>query len=372
MSFAATLLQAPTGSGKITDAVVSNNGQKVLLSTHNGYTSSVYSLDVNTGVYSLVAKDISASSSASSNVLKLAQSNDGNTVAYSHLRNGVPQIEVYNILTGEHWLASSNNSNQEAKIGVNSDFSISPDGRYVAFSSSSAELDTRDHNLAQDVYLKDLQTGKLNRISVTSTGQDATRESYTPSFSADGKSVLYRTFASNLTDDLNTSTLGALLKWDLSSKQNSTISSALDLDHAYWSPYGHVAAVNDNVVWPTGYGLVGRNGTASSVYYNQSSPYIKTPVGYNDGIYLNGVTNDGNYAFITSNKWDLIAHKAEIGSDVYRVNLQTYDIEMLTDNSNRSSSSSGVIAPSVSGDGQHMLVKTTSGPLQAMPLSMSS
>jgi len=47
---------------------------------------------------------------------------------------------------------------------------ISTDGRYVAFTSGSTNLVENDANGQTDVFVKDLQTGTVTLVSVTSTG----------------------------------------------------------------------------------------------------------------------------------------------------------------------------------------------------------
>ncbi len=82
--------------------------------------------------------------------------------------------------------------------------SISGDGRYVAFWSTATNLVPGDTNGFDDVFLHDRNTGQTTRISVNSTGIQANSHSYDPSVSADGRYVAFRSFASDLvTGDTN-------------------------------------------------------------------------------------------------------------------------------------------------------------------------
>jgi Tol biopolymer transport system component len=58
---------------------------------------------------------------------------------------------------------------------------ISPDGRYVAFESSSSNLVGGDTNGVQDVFLRDLRTGVTRLASVPAQGAVADDHSYRPS-----------------------------------------------------------------------------------------------------------------------------------------------------------------------------------------------
>ena len=76
--------------------------------------------------------------------------------------------------------------------------SISPDGRYVTFSSQASNLVSGDTNATQDVFLRDRTAGTTTRLSVTSAGAQSTGSSNDPRISADGRYVAFSSFASNL------------------------------------------------------------------------------------------------------------------------------------------------------------------------------
>ncbi len=85
--------------------------------------------------------------------------------------------------------------------------SISTNGRYVAFYSFASNLVTGDTNQTADVFVRDMQTGVTELVSVASGGTPANGLSVEPSISADGRYVAFRSFASNLvTGNTNTGT----------------------------------------------------------------------------------------------------------------------------------------------------------------------
>ena len=75
--------------------------------------------------------------------------------------------------------------------------SFSADGRYVVFSSYASNLAGPD-SLGSDVFRKDLQTGAILRVSLTSGGQAPNGESSQPIVSADGRYVVFTSTADNL------------------------------------------------------------------------------------------------------------------------------------------------------------------------------
>src|SRR3954451_1628681 len=75
---------------------------------------------------------------------------------------------------------------------------ISADGRYVAFHSDASNLVPGDTNGADDVFVKDRQTGATTRVSVNTAGAEADGGSYTPAMSADGRLVAFLSDATNI------------------------------------------------------------------------------------------------------------------------------------------------------------------------------
>jgi Tol biopolymer transport system component len=82
--------------------------------------------------------------------------------------------------------------------------SISSDGRYVAFTSAATTLVPVDGNGAWDVFVRDRLTGTTERVSVSSDGVEGTctgcsiKNSSNPAISPDGRYVVFTSGASNL------------------------------------------------------------------------------------------------------------------------------------------------------------------------------
>lgn len=75
---------------------------------------------------------------------------------------------------------------------------ISGDGRHVAFESSAPNMVDGDTNNAIDVFVRDLDAGVTERISVSATGEQANAGSEAPSISRDGRLVAFTSGANNL------------------------------------------------------------------------------------------------------------------------------------------------------------------------------
>jgi Tol biopolymer transport system component len=74
--------------------------------------------------------------------------------------------------------------------------SISQDGRWVAFDSAARNLAANDTNYAIDVFVHDRQTGATLLISVQDDGTVLNYHSFSPSISPDGRFVAYSSYGS--------------------------------------------------------------------------------------------------------------------------------------------------------------------------------
>ncbi|MER3395467.1 MAG: hypothetical protein C4319_01570 [Acidimicrobiia bacterium] len=83
--------------------------------------------------------------------------------------------------------------------GASENPALSFDARYVAFESSATNLDPADTSSFKDIYLKDLLSDTITRVSVPQNPAVSTdNHSYAPTVSADGSRVSFTSFASNL------------------------------------------------------------------------------------------------------------------------------------------------------------------------------
>lgn len=76
--------------------------------------------------------------------------------------------------------------------------SLSADGRFVAFESEAKTLVANDNNDKRDIFVHDRQTGETVRISESGPGGEGNGHSSRPSISADGRYIAYESLANNL------------------------------------------------------------------------------------------------------------------------------------------------------------------------------
>lgn len=77
-------------------------------------------------------------------------------------------------------------------------YTISANGRYVAFLSNATNLVSGDTNHKDDIFVHDRQTGQTTRVSVASDGTQGNGSADHPSISSDGRYVVFSSSATNL------------------------------------------------------------------------------------------------------------------------------------------------------------------------------
>ncbi len=166
--------------------------------------------DRNTGVTTRVNLNTDGTQ-ANSDSLNTSLSADGRYVAFSSWAsnlvagdtNHTEDIFVHDRNTGATTRVSLNTDGTQAN-GFSRDYSLSADGRYVAFSSGASNLVADDTNGTVDTFVHDRNTGVTTRVNLNTDGTQANGGSIRTSLSADGRYVAFISRATNLVpDDIN-------------------------------------------------------------------------------------------------------------------------------------------------------------------------
>ncbi|MBZ0253726.1 MAG: hypothetical protein K8I02_10340, partial [Candidatus Methylomirabilis sp.] len=122
----------------------------------------------------------------------------------SPARPGFRDVYVRTLDDGEPVLASVSSEGVQPD-GDSYDAVLSAAGSVVAFVSEASNLVPDDTNGVHDIFVRDLETGRTERVSVASDGAEANGPSYhRPTISADGRFVGFWSAATNLVaDDTN-------------------------------------------------------------------------------------------------------------------------------------------------------------------------
>lgn len=169
-------------------AFESNASNLVTGDTNSQYDIFVYDRDLDTlEALTLIGNNQSLAPSISPNGRYVAFSSNASNLAAGDTNGFSSDIFVYDRVTTSIELLTG------GAIGESTEPSISADGLFVAFVSTASNLVAVDDNNASDVFLYDRMAGTVQ--SVSSGGNN---QSLQPSISSDGRYVAYRSLASNL------------------------------------------------------------------------------------------------------------------------------------------------------------------------------
>ena len=117
--------------------------------------------------------------------------------------NGVADVFVKDLETGDITRVSTDSNGNQSNADSfgyhgGGGIAISADGQFVAFESEASNLVTNDTNGISDIFVKNLTTGVLTRANTSSSGVEANDLTRGPSISEDGRYVVFESRATNL------------------------------------------------------------------------------------------------------------------------------------------------------------------------------
>jgi uncharacterized repeat protein (TIGR01451 family) len=216
---------------------LSANGTRVAFvseatNLHPAGVPGVYVKDLVTGGVQL-ASATQAGTPANAGASAVVLSADGRRAAFSTTatnldpRDPVDDFDVYvkDLDSGRLTLASLSATGAK-RIGLFGSGApdLSADGNRVAFSSDAAGLHPADGDETGDVFVRDLQTGQLLLASTNDTGAKGNGQSSAPSLSGDGTKVSFVSYATNLDPSMTVNGLNALYLKDLATGDLTLVS----------------------------------------------------------------------------------------------------------------------------------------------------
>jgi archaellum component FlaF (FlaF/FlaG flagellin family) len=217
--------------------------------------------------------------------------------------------------------------------------SLSADGRYVAFASDASNLVPDDTNNMQDIFVRDLQTGTITRVSVGLNGVQSNSSSAGPSISGDGRYIAFESAANNLVPN-DTNGLNDIFVYDRQTGVTRMVSIAGDGTQgnfhsqlAYISDDGRYVAFTSRA--STLVANDTNNGADAFVHDLQTSATTRVSVASNgaqtattSGLGLPGsratsISADGRYVTFTSNATNLVPGDTNREFDVFVHDRQT-------------------------------------------------
>ena len=114
---------------------------------------------------------------------------------------GDTNISFDTFLIGRLTLIAERASVSSSEVEGDSDSSrpsISSDNRYVTYSSNATNLVSNDTNGFEDVFVRDRNTGRTRRVSLSFDGLEGDNRSFSAVISGDGQSIAFTSQAENL------------------------------------------------------------------------------------------------------------------------------------------------------------------------------
>jgi Tol biopolymer transport system component len=236
--------------------------------------------------------------------------------------NGTADVFVKNLATGAVALASASTAGAAANAAAYAP-SVSADGRHVAFHSTASNLVGDDTNGSWDVFVKDLATGTLVRASTNAAGEQANGYSYDATLSADGRKIAFVSHASNLVAG-DTNGVPDIFVKDLSTGAVTRVSTGADGAQANGeSRFGVISADGSRVVfnsYASNLAAGDANGVSDVFVKDLASGAVTrvAPDPSSDGLTLSA---DGSRVGFHSNVGDLVAGDTNGRWDVFVATL---------------------------------------------------
>lgn len=112
--------------------------------------------------------------------------------------NTVQDVYLYDFQTGTNFLVSVGGNDASDSPD------ISADGRFVVYRSAATNLVGGDSNGFPDVFVNDRLSGETTLLSMSLSGTSADNRSLMPVFSADGRTIIFQSWAGNsIVNDFN-------------------------------------------------------------------------------------------------------------------------------------------------------------------------
>jgi Tol biopolymer transport system component len=319
--------------------------------------SDIFVRDMVAGTTTLLSINQSGTSSGNGASSTPAMTPDGRFVAFVSTANdlvaddtnGIPDVFVRDLQTAVTTLVSvgAQPVTRARPYAVVGSPVMTPDGRFIAFSSTASNLVTSPRPVAQEIYVRDLATGRTTWAS-TNVAPTAGPASYGPMLSDDGRYVAFKTAAGGsfrvLRRDLQTGQL------DLVSASAAGLDASTPDDYGpVMTPDGRFIAFADNLT------TAGTNAIWRWDAQDQTARLVS--VNLLDQPSTNGlcdsprITPDGRYVSFLSTGTDLVTNAVRGGFEAYVRDLQSGTTVLASADPQGTGAGRLALAPVLSGDG---------------------
>jgi Tol biopolymer transport system component len=208
--------------------------------------------------------------------------------------------------------------------------SISTDGRYVDFDSDADNLVPGDTNAQNDVFVRDRATGRTERVSVSSSGKQGDKGSFTPAISGDGRWVAFVSDATNLVPG-DTNGASDVFLHDRHTHRTIRLSVALDGRETLGGSSPSLSADGRWVVYNVDSPLIskGTDEDLAGLFVYDTRTGRRERLGHADGTDPT-ISADGRYVAFSSEIRDLVPGDTNRKSDCFVFDRRTRTISRVS------------------------------------------
>lgn len=279
--------------------------------------------------------------------------------------NGRYDVFRHDIATGTTELVSLRINGLGSANGLGLSPDVSGDGRFVVYGTDAANAVTGDTNGTWDVFVRDMQLGVTERISVTSTGAQANQRSDPGRITPDGRFVVFESDADLVPSDTNGQKDAYRL--DRQTGQLSLVSvTAAGVQGTGWSYHPDVSDDGQRIVFTSGndnFVAGDTNGsldiflkdmtTGSLTRVNTTATGAQSTSSSCTWPYISG---DGSTVAFSSTASNLVAGDTNGDWDIFAKNVATGAIERLSVQPSGAQANDGTRTPlSLSTDGNQII-----------------
>src|SRR5579884_4076687 len=241
--------------------------------------------------------------------------------------NNVKDIFIHDLQTGTTTRVSVDSAGNEGN-GLSSYAFTNADGRYVSFYSSATNLVPNDTNGANDIFVHDMVTGQTTRVNVDSAGSQSSAgsDSYCPSISDDGRYVFFLSNAVNL---VSGGANGAYQAYVHDRQSGTTVRVSVDSNGVQGNANtddGKISADGRTVLFESDASNLVPNDTnnASDIFLHDLQTGVTTRVSISSsGAQANGesfdsrVSDNGRFAAFESDATNLVSNDTNLLKDIF-------------------------------------------------------
>ena len=249
--------------------------------------------------------------------------------------------------------------------GISSHATTVGNGRYVGYSSTASNLVSNDTNNVEDVFFLDRKTGLTSRASVSSSGVQGNAASLKPALTADGRYVLFQSYASNMVAG-DTNGMPDVFLRDRKTHTVSRVSVSSSGGQANGlSGYASFSPDGRYVLYYSFAGnlVPGDTNNASDIFlYEMATKRTERVSVANGGGQANGpseffayMTADNRYVVFDSKAANVVAHDTNGRADVFMLDRQNRNVERVSVTQDGAQANGESIYPTVSADGRYVV-----------------